>query len=316
MDKREYKSSDLWAITTFFNPVGYQRRHANYKEFRKRLKVPLVAIELSFDGTYELDANDAEILIQLTGQDILWHKERLLNIAIQYLPAECDKVAWLDCDIIFGREDWDVLLRTELEKYQFVQIFMEACDLPKGFNLDDQEAAHALPKVYSSSYKACMGMEVVKGLRNPAHRSKGSSANGLAWAAPRSLLDKHGLYDACILGSGDRAMVCAALGEYDAIRQALYMNQRQFEHFQNWAIPFTKDLRNRLGYVDGTIYHLWHGNPLKRRLASRYKILKPYDFDPYNDIIIGENDCWEWVPGRKKLSDIIRKYFISRKEDD
>lgn len=315
MDQKEYINNDLWAITPFFNPIGYQIRLENFKEFRKRLKIPLIAIELSFNGNFELHENDAEILIQLQGRDILWHKERLLNIALKHLPEKCSKVAWLDSDIVFNREDWDILLRSQLEKFQFVQVFKEVCDLPKGFNLENLDEAHSFSKVYSTSYKACKGMEVAKGLRYPAHRTRSSSANGLAWAATRNFLDKRGLYDACILGSGDRAMVCAALGEYDAIRQVLYMNLLQFEHFLSWAKPFNEDLQGKLGYVDGTIFHLWHGNPFKRRIASRYKILKPYDFDPYNDIIIGENGCWEWATGRKKLSDIIRRYFISRKED-
>ena len=43
------RSANLWAITCYFNPVGYRRRLENYRMFRQRLKVPLVAVELSFD---------------------------------------------------------------------------------------------------------------------------------------------------------------------------------------------------------------------------------------------------------------------------
>jgi hypothetical protein len=32
---------DLWVIASYFNPVGYRRRLANYRLFRERLIVPL-----------------------------------------------------------------------------------------------------------------------------------------------------------------------------------------------------------------------------------------------------------------------------------
>ena len=46
--------SRLWAITSYFNPVGYQRRLENYRIFRQRLTVPLVTVELSFAPVFEL----------------------------------------------------------------------------------------------------------------------------------------------------------------------------------------------------------------------------------------------------------------------
>ena len=99
-------ASDFWAITSYFNPAGYGSRRANYRHFRKHLGVPLVAVELSFDGNFELTEGDAEILIQLTGGDVMWQKERLLNLALEALPPECDKVMSIDCDVIFTDPDW------------------------------------------------------------------------------------------------------------------------------------------------------------------------------------------------------------------
>ena len=76
----------LWAITSYFNPAGYNTRLANYRAFRARLKVPLVTVEASFDGRVQLRAGDAEILVQRTARDVLWQKERLLNVALGFLP--------------------------------------------------------------------------------------------------------------------------------------------------------------------------------------------------------------------------------------
>ena len=94
--------SKLWAITCYFNPMRYRRRLANFRIFRECLQVPLVVVELTFGSEFELQAQDAEILIQLRCGAILWQKERLLNLALKALPNGCNKVAWLDCDIMFG----------------------------------------------------------------------------------------------------------------------------------------------------------------------------------------------------------------------
>ena len=54
-------SATFWAITCYFNPVGYRRRLENYHLFRQRLNVPLVTVELSFDERFQLSAGDADI---------------------------------------------------------------------------------------------------------------------------------------------------------------------------------------------------------------------------------------------------------------
>jgi hypothetical protein len=85
----------LWAITCYFNPCGYRRRAINYRTFWRHLQIPLLTVELSFDGRFELQEHDADRLIQLRAADVMWQKERLLNVGIRALPAECDRVAWI-----------------------------------------------------------------------------------------------------------------------------------------------------------------------------------------------------------------------------
>src|SRR5512143_3579916 len=99
------RSEALWAITSYFNPAGYARRLANYRRFRERLAVPLVTVELSFNGRFELGRRDADVLVQLHGTSVMWQKERLLNIAVKKVPRACNKIAWLDCDIVFETDE-------------------------------------------------------------------------------------------------------------------------------------------------------------------------------------------------------------------
>ena len=96
-----WHADGLWAITSYFNPGGYRRRLANYRVFRERLNVPLVAIELAFGPEFELREGDAEILMQLRDGDILWQKERLLKSRAarfaKHLPE--GRMAGLRCHI-------------------------------------------------------------------------------------------------------------------------------------------------------------------------------------------------------------------------
>jgi len=57
----------FWAITSYFNPVRYRSRLANYRRFRAALNVPLVAVEAAADGQFELGPGDAEVLVQRSG---------------------------------------------------------------------------------------------------------------------------------------------------------------------------------------------------------------------------------------------------------
>ena len=122
----------MWALTTYFNPVRYKRRLSNYRIFRSNLHIPLVTVELSFDGHFELTKNDADVLIQLSGGAVLWQKERLLNIAIKSVPSDVKNIAWLDCDILFKRKDWVEEAERQLnERYNIIQLFSKVIYLNK-----------------------------------------------------------------------------------------------------------------------------------------------------------------------------------------
>lgn len=55
----------LYAITSYFNPAGFQNHLAKYRVFRDHLTVPLITVELSFDGKFELNKSDADHLVQI-----------------------------------------------------------------------------------------------------------------------------------------------------------------------------------------------------------------------------------------------------------
>ena len=76
----------LWAVTAYFDPFGDRERLPAYREFRRRLRAPLVAVEIAFGDTFDLQEDDADIVVRLQGGAVLWQKERLLKQALRALP--------------------------------------------------------------------------------------------------------------------------------------------------------------------------------------------------------------------------------------
>ena len=309
-------SSTLWAITSYFNPVGYARRLANYREFRRRLKVPLVTVELARDrATLQLRPDDADRLVQLTGEDRLWQKERLLNVALRALPPDCGEVAWLDCDVVLDAEDWPRRVGDALSRFTLVQPFAGFREVPPHAGAWEPPAGAAWKGGDAFGRRLADGVPIDELFRRGVgHRLARGHAVGFAWAARRGLLERHGLYDGCILGSGDKAIAIAALGRFDLLDR-LEMNARQTAHFRSWAEPFFADVRGDIGYADATLFHLWHGELKLRRYRRRHEEFKRFGFDPAVDIAIDAQGAWRWTTANSEMRAYVANYFDARNED-
>lgn len=304
----------MWAITSYYNPVRSRRRLSNYKIFRANLRIPLVAVELSFDGQFDLTKDDADVVVQISGGAILWQKERLLNVALKSVPSNASTIAWIDCDVIFERLDWAAEAKAQLREKEVVQLFSEVVDLnsnevaPRSGPADNFLTTQGIVRLKDNDEKKAFTIRV----NNPTTRSV---ARGLAWAANRKTLEEHGFYDASIIGSGDRCMAYAMYGRFDDVMHALYMNEVQKENYIRWAARFHETVRGRVGYVRGRLFHLWHGNFQSRGYDERHKALLKYNFNPEKDIEIGPNGAWKWARPRTELADFLLRYFESRDED-
>jgi hypothetical protein len=310
------EAGPLWAVTSYFNPVGYRRRRENYRTFRQQLALPLAAIELSFNGCFELGPEDAEILIQIRGRDVMWQKERLLNAAIQALPAHCTQVAMLDCDVVFARPDWGGALSRRLDDCPLVQPFSTVHYPPPDLPLDS-------PQLLSGDFtRPGVGCLIEQGLsaleiwgRLGGVRRPGAPAPGHALAARRDWLLSHGLYDAAIIGGGDLLLLSAACKTFGAAVQRHAMNEAQAKCYLAWAEQLECSVRGEIGCVPGDLVHLWHGEMSNRRTVERYHELAACGFDPEQDIELDSSGCWRWSSDKPAMHRFVRDYFASRKED-
>ncbi|MEG3838668.1 hypothetical protein [Microcoleus sp. herbarium14] len=301
---------DLWIITTYFNPVDYRTKLINFNAFKKNIEIAginLVIIECTFkDQPFSL--NNCVNVIQIKAKDIMWQKERLLNLALYKLPDSCKKVAWVDCDILFANPDWALETSKLLDDLPIVQLFDTAIRLPKDHLSYTGEGD--IGKSFSS-IRNTQRDEIYKGhFFNHGH-------TGFAWAARKELLLKHGFYDACIVGGGDHLMAHAMYGDWlsPCIKVHTGDNKYHLKYFLNWGEKFYKDVLARVGYVSGSILHLWHGDKINRKYGERNIILNNFGFDPANDISIDENGCWKWNSDKANIHQWTLNYFLDRKED-
>ena len=309
------ESSPTWAITSYFDRNGSARRLQNFREFRRNLRLPLLAVELSYDNSFDLDPSDAELLIRVHGSDVLWQKERLLNLALAQLPSSCDTVAWLDCDIVFLRPDWASEARLRLEDYALVQPFEIFYHLPREVTPSEYRPGSLEDGYYSFAHHLSKGLVPTDVFRIPGSSQKYRYAPGLAWVARRELLQKHGLYDAMIIGGNDKALVSSAYGRFAEFAAGLGLLSQHHRHYCAWAVPFYEAVRSRIGYVGGDILHLWHGNVQNRMYGAKEIALSNFLFDPEIDIALNRHGVWSWNSNKPELHAYLRRYFENRERE-
>ena len=313
--RRRALGGSLWAITTFYNPEGYRTKCENYDRFRTGLAgagVPLLTLELAFgEAPYELAESDAELLVQLRGRDVLWQKERLLNLGVQQLPDDCDKVAWLDADVLFARPDWAKETARRLESYVAVQPFSHSVRLP----LRSRRCEPAMLPFGAGEGQLFYGIAWGVRAKGPASLASYDQHGhtGFAWAARRSLLDKHGLYDANLLGNGDTDIAHAMFGstDYWALKK---LGDKAQAHLRRWAGPFAAAVGGSVAHIDGVVSHLWHGETQHRLYDRPLDIL--HGFDPERDLVTGSDGLLRFTDeAPPDLRAWSRAYFAARRED-
>jgi len=313
----------FWGIVAAFatgpDSSGNATQRANFAEFAdgvRRQGLRLLVVELAIgEGDYAIDAQWCDRLVRKRSSSVLWHKERLLNLALDALPPDCDKVAWLDGDILFLNPDWVGEATRCLEAHPVAQLFSEVCWLPR--NRADLPAE---PAMGLGEGKRMAGMAAT--LERCADRRRAlldffqHGHCGFAWAARRDLLAGNPFYDRHVLGGGDVTLAHAFFGDEDYWR-GLNPHCRGFTRAEQaavgaWGRRFHASLNGTVGAVPGRILHLWHGATATRGYGERAKILRDNAFDPQADIAVDDAGCLRWNSDKPDLHRRVREYFAAR----
>lgn len=316
---------EFWVITCYFNPCKYENRYNNYHAFRKNMQkqnVNLLTIELCDAGQQHLNETMSDMYVQIIEKDVLWAKERLLNIALAHLPEECTQVCWCDCDILFETASWALQCSDLLKNHKIVQPFSKAIFLGPT-ETPQKHSRYRVSTSFASNYIQTYKRQSLVGSTNVLQGHP-----GYAWAAQRTVLGQiGGLYDKCILGHGDIVMALAFChnpavdGEIPEFQwephwhtgwsDALCLDIRQ------WQRQASAVIKGDVAVMPGKVHHLFHGCPRNRQYVSRGNMIS--DFDPAIHLTLSsQSPMWIWSDEAIQLGidKRVLQYFKNRKEDD
>jgi hypothetical protein len=342
---------DLWVVTTYFNPAGYHALRKNHQRFAESMAVAgirLLTVECAIgDKAFELP--DSSQVIQVRTPDAMWLKERLLNFGIEQLPPQAQKVAWIDCDLLFRNPAWALQAASLLDRFPVVQLFDSFVRLDHGRRTEKELSG--IKRSFSYAWQRRPGA-ILRGIHY---------ITGGAWAARRSLIHRHGLYEMGIVGGGDNLFAYALAGGFHSrvvrrvtvakispfpvslsillrfpgrvpafqwlfrrqggkISEMFYpaprVDEPFFAHYLKWARRLYLDVHGRVGCVPGMAVHLWHGDGPNRQYLARHDILKRNRFNPETDVMVTAQVTLAWASDKPLLHQEVAEYFLSRQEDE
>jgi hypothetical protein len=245
--------------------------------------------------------------VQLRTNDILWHKENMMNVCVRHIATKYPNyryVGFVDGDIFFQNKNVALETIRQLQTHPVVQMFASVVNMgPDGQVIDFH---HSFCHTYAKNgYKThdCNGYTGKNG--HP----------GFCWAFTRKAFnDLGGLIDWAILGSADFHMCKAFVGEAltSLDKRTSHAYRRRVKHWQERA---QRVVKGNIGYVDGTILHGFHGRFANRKYVERWQILFDCNFDPDNDIKYDEHGLLMYDHPDPRLPLMIKHYFEQRNED-
>lgn len=299
-----FTKRDLHVIAVVSNPVRYKSRYELFHKFAD-------AILKQGANLYVVEAQNGErdhVIAQpyetkhtrLVTIDEIWHKENMINIGVSRLPPDWRYCAWVDSDILFENSEWIDSTLHALQSFEVVQLFQTAVDLaPDG----------SVIQLHNG-----FGWEHFKG-NVPGTKYYPFMHPGYGWAYTRKAWNGFGgLIDRAVLGSGDHHMALGLIGKsYASLPNGVTSSYRKYIY--DWQKRALESVKKDIGYVPGTIKHLWHGRKKTRFYQERWKILEKHKFCPFNDLKRDWQGLLQLEDHRIELRDDIRKYFHSRLED-
>lgn len=318
----------LYVVCALSNPLRFKSRWALYERFIAHMMksgVHLTTVELTYGERHSealpindrvcekhIDTHDPNhTIIRLTSKDQIWSKENLLSIGASLLP-ECWKyVAFLDSDIEFMHPNWAANIVEQLQHYDIVQPWSHAVDLDSKFQM-----IQPFKPATSFFYAHHHNLESSSGRYDDHNWHTGY---GLCFT--KKAFQQLGLIQICALGSGDRSMCTALIGKAH-LSYHKDVTESYKQHILAWQDLADAYIQGNVGFCEGLIVHGFHGPKVNRGYQSRWSILVKNKYDPVTDIKFDmtQHGLMEFshfkTERMRSLRDDIRRYFLSRREDD
>lgn len=315
-----YKShQEAVIISCYFNPENSPYRLKAFKKWYKSIKHLNHRIIECVIGEGKSQLPKSKYIEVIYTESLLWHKETLLNKIVKDLDQKYKYVFWVDADVLFTNKRWLVDGVKKLQHANLIQPFEYCVHLEKnetkpGFNLDSEIS------ILNSSYQ--QGNRDLISKRHPklwrsfcsnnnsffSETSPNANNNydfhghvGFAWGARRGILDKCPLYDRALIGGADHIIAHAAAGHipHNCITKSFKDN---IEEIETWSHKFYTLVKGKIDYVEGNLYHLWHGDIKKRQYLKRIQ-----DFTKQNKSITEKDNNGLYVSKNQYIKDYFRE---------
>jgi len=290
--------SRLAVVSCYYNPGHCEWQRYNAIRFLEKISAPTFIVELSYDDEFLF--RDSLKIHGNSETQLLWQKERLLNIAERMVPPEFDAIAWVDADVLFADPHWPTKTLAVLEKNHVCQPWSDCIEIHP--TRDPEIVKPSICHAYTTGIRDFANL----GIFHP----------GFAWAMRRDTWRAiGGLDENNIVGNGDTQMVRGFFNRPFWTDQ--FYSRRWLACANDWMSRCHSVVNCRVGCVHGTISHLWHGDRTHRRYVERLGFLGLNDYDPATDIATGENGILEFTAvglSKTRMIEQIRGYFHERRQ--
>lgn len=271
----KYKThSEAVIIACYFNPQGNPYRLTAFNKFYDSIKHLNHRIVECVIGDTQAELPETEFITRIHTPSLLWHKESLLNKIVSELPQEFKYVFWLDTDVIFTNKKWLLDSVESLQTNNIMQPFEYCVHLDQdqtepSFDLDFERTYVGDPKTrHSKMWRSfCANHNTSSDLSCDVNYDKHGHV-GFAWGARREVLDIMPLYDKALIGGADHIMAHAAAGQinHSCITKSF---TDDIDAVNAWSRLFYLVVNEKIGYAKGDLYHIWHGDLVKRQYLKR-----------------------------------------------
>lgn len=293
------RSADLAVITAHFNWSGYQRPVLNLLRFLREMDyqgIPVYGMELYLAGTVPLMArNHRWICVEVGPENLLWQKEPMLNRIAREVPRHIPCIAAVDADVHFTNPRWAEMSVKTLALTPVIQ--------PYSVAVWGSESGRA------EMSRLCAAKHGLTG--------EWTTHPGFAWAFRREFFDEVGFYPWSVTGAGDTA---TATGLLDVQRFVSTENAIGELNILNGVadgwIAKAKDFMCgcQAGWVEGQIWHEWHGSRKDRQYVHRHVIMNKIDVREH--VRLDHRGILEWTDAAPPdAREALTHYFASRRED-
>jgi len=276
--RNKYKTdSEAVIIACYFNPQNNPYRLKAFNIFYDSIKhLNHRIVECTINNS-EPELPKTKFITHIHTSSLLWHKEALLNNIIKNLDRKFKYVFWLDADIIFTDKHW-LVNSVEVLKYKNILQPFEYCvhlekdKLTPTFKTKDYHPNCLLSEKklrHPNLWRSFCANYVTTNLSESENYDLHGHV-GFAWGARRDALDKILLYDRALIGGADHIMAHAAAGHigHTCITKSF---TDDIEAVNDWSRKFYSVIGGSIGYVEGEVRHIWHGDLTKRDYLNRIK---------------------------------------------